>query len=64
MAATILKGELESKQKEFAALQVNFQQLEELLLEVPVLKEELQKSNQETKAVSNLLFQCRKRNAE
>lgn len=64
MAATILKGELESKQKEFAELQGNCQQLEELLLEVPVLKEELQKSNQETKAVSNLLFRCRKSNAE
>lgn len=62
--ASILERELESKDCEFAELKGHCQQLEELLLELPVLKNELQKSKQETKAVNNLLFQCRKSNAE
>ena len=62
--ASILEKELESKDHEFSELKGNCQQLQELLLELPVLKNELQKSKQETKAVNQLLLQCRKSNAE
>lgn len=39
-------------------------ELQELSLELPGVKKDLQKSRQETKAVSELLFQSRKNSAE
>lgn len=63
-AATVLEKELESKQKEFCDLQEQCKQLQELLLELPVVKKELHKSKQDTKAINELLFQSRRNNAE
>ena len=63
-AATVLEKELESKQKELCDLQKQCKQLQELLLELPVVKEELYKSKKDTKAISEVLFQSRKKNAE
>lgn len=63
-AAVILEKELELKQRELHELQGQCKQLQELLMELPVVKKELHKSKQETKAVSEVLFQSRKDNAE
>jgi len=63
-AGTILERELASRQKELNELQGQCHQLQELLLELPGLKKDLHKSRQETKAVSEILFQGRKDNAE
>lgn len=63
-AATVLEKEFESKQKELCDRQEQCKQLQELLLELPVVKEELHKSKKDIKAISEVLFQSRKKNAE
>ena len=61
---TALERELALKTKKVLELQGQLDQLREMLLEVPVLKKDLQKSRQETKGLSEVLFSSRKENVK
>ena len=52
------------KTKELLELQGQHNQLQEMLLELPVLKKDLQKSRQETKGLSEVLFSSHKETAQ
>ncbi|KAJ7333796.1 hypothetical protein OS493_015887 [Desmophyllum pertusum] len=58
------ENDLALKTKEFLELQRQRDQLQEMLLELPDLKKDLQKSRQETKGVSEVLFSSRKETAQ
>jgi len=62
--AGALERELALKTKEHLELQGQHDQLQEMLLELPVLKKDLQKSRQETKGLSEVLFSSRKETAQ
>ena len=61
---TTLERELAFKTKKVLELQGQLDQLREMLLELPVLKKNLQKSRQETKGLSEVLFSSRKETAQ
>lgn len=62
--ACAIKKELALKTKELLELQGQYDQLQAMLLELPVLKKDLQKSRQETKGLSEVLFSSRKETAQ
>ena len=62
--AGALERELALKTKELFEVQGQRDQLQEMLLELPVLKKDLQKSRQETKGLSEVLFSSRKETAQ
>ena len=62
--AGALERELALKTKELLELQGQHDQLQEMLLELPVLKKDLQKSRQETKGLSEVLFSSRRETAQ
>lgn len=62
--ACAIEKELALKTKELLELQGQYDQLQEMLLELPVLKKDLQKSRQETKGLSEVLFSSRKETAQ
>ena len=54
--------ELEEKTKEVQHLKQELNQMQELVLEIPRLKSDLQKSKQEANGLSGVMFSCRKEN--
>ena len=59
-----LERELARKTKELFELKQQFDQLQEMLLEVPELKKDLHKSKQETKGLGEVLFASRKKTVQ
>lgn len=62
--ACAIEKELALKTKELLELQGQYDQLQEMLLELPVLKKDLQKSRQEIKGLSEVLFSSRNETAQ
>lgn len=59
-----MERELARKTKELFELKQQFDQLQEMLLEVPELKKDLHKSKQETKGLGEVLFASRKKTVQ